>query len=90
VLGLDRDADVIAKARALDGGPSYVNTHIREYRPEPNAFDVAIIMSQSFGHFDAATNRDVLGQLAAGVREGGRVILDLWSPRIFCDPSGRI
>ena len=28
---------------------------------------------------DATTNREVLGRLAYGVRERGRVILDLWS-----------
>jgi hypothetical protein len=46
-------------------------------------FDVAIIMSQSFGSFDARTNRELLGRLADGVREGGRVILDLWSAEFF-------
>ena len=73
----------IAKARAQAGGPSYVNRDIRDYRPESSAFDVAIIMSQSFGYFDPTTNRDVLGRLAAGLREGGRIILDLWSPEFF-------
>ena len=83
VIGLDRDADVIAKARALAGGPIYVNADVRDYRPDPGMFDVAIIMSQSFGYFDARTNREVLGRLADGVREGGRVILDLWSAEFF-------
>jgi hypothetical protein len=52
-------------------------------------FDVAIIMSQSFGYFDATTNREVLGRLADGVREGGRVILDLWSAEFFMTHQGR-
>jgi SAM-dependent methyltransferase len=88
VIDIERDADVIAKARALAGGPSYLNADVRDYRPEQGAFDVAIIMSQSFGYFDAITNRDVLGRLAAGVREGGRVILDLWSPEFFAAHQG--
>jgi SAM-dependent methyltransferase len=79
VTGIDRDSDAIAKARELAGGPSYVHADIRDYRPAPGAFDVAIIMGQSFGHFDPTTNRDVLGRLAAGLRAGGRVILDLWN-----------
>jgi len=83
VIGIDRDADIISKARELAGGPNYVIADIREYRPEPGAFDVAIVMSQSFGYFDAATNRDVLGRLAASVREGGRIILDLWNQDFF-------
>jgi SAM-dependent methyltransferase len=89
VIGVDRDVDATAKAREQAGGPSYVNTDIRNYRPEPNAFDVAIVMSQSFGYFDAETNREVLGRLAAGVREGGRVILDLWNAEFFVAHQGR-
>jgi SAM-dependent methyltransferase len=83
VTGIDRDSDAITKARELAGGPSYVHADIRDYRLEPGAFDVAIVMSQSFGYFDAATNRNVLGRLAASVREGGRVILDLWNQDFF-------
>src|SRR6266496_1093414 len=89
VIGLDRDADAIAKARALAGGPTYVNADVRDYRPDPGMFDIAIIMSQSFGYFDATTNREVLGRLAEGVREGGRVILDLWSAEFLVAHQGR-
>jgi SAM-dependent methyltransferase len=89
VIGIDRDGPAIAKARALAGGPSYVNMDIRDYRPEPGAFDAAIVMSQSFGYFDSTTNREALGRLAARVREGGRVILDLWSQEFFVANQGR-
>jgi SAM-dependent methyltransferase len=88
VIAVDQDVNAIAKAREQAGGPTYVNTDIRNYRPQPNAFEVAIVMSQSFGYFDAATNREVLGRLAAGVREGGRVILDLWSQEFFAAHQG--
>jgi SAM-dependent methyltransferase len=87
-LGIDRDAHAIMKARELAGGPTYVRTDIREYSPEPGAFDVAIVMAQSFGHFDPATNRDVLGRLARSVREGGRVVLDLWNQEFFAVHQG--
>jgi SAM-dependent methyltransferase len=89
VIGIDRDADVIAKARALAGGPSYVNADIRDYQPESAAFDAAIVMSQSFGYFDATTNQEVLGRLADGLREGGRVILDLWNAEFFVAHQGQ-
>jgi hypothetical protein len=89
VIGIDRDADVITKARALAGGPIYMIADVRDYRPDPGAFDITIIMSQSFGYFDATTNREVLGRLAEGVREGGRVILDLWSAEFFVAHQGR-
>src|SRR5256886_11827944 len=87
-IGIDRDRNAIAKARALAGGPSYVNRDIRDYRPESSAFDVAIVVSQSFGYFDPTTNRDVLGRLAASVREGGRIILDLWNHEFFAAHQG--
>jgi SAM-dependent methyltransferase len=88
VIGVDRDTHAIAKARELAGGPSYVRADIREYRPEPGTLDVAIVMSQSFGYFDPATNRNVLGRLAVGLREGGRVILDLWNHEFFAAHQG--
>lgn len=88
VIGVDRDGHMIAKARALAGGPSYVNTDVRDYRPKPREFDVAIIMSQSFGYFDSTTDRKILEQLAAAVREGDRVILDLWNPDFFAAHQG--
>jgi SAM-dependent methyltransferase len=88
VVGVDRDPDVISQARKLGGGPEYVVADIRDYAPEPGAFDVAIVMSQSFGYFDTATNRDVLARLANGLREGGRVIVDLWNPEFFVAHQG--
>jgi SAM-dependent methyltransferase len=88
VTGVDRDAEAIAKARELAGGPSYVHADVRDYRPAHGAFDVAIVISQSFGYFDATTNRDVLARLAAGLREGGRVILDLWNQEFFAAYQG--
>src|SRR5882762_9799369 len=41
VIGIDRDSHAIAKARALAGGPGYVNMDVRDYRPEHGAFDAA-------------------------------------------------
>jgi SAM-dependent methyltransferase len=90
VVGIDRDADVIAKARELAGGPSYVVANIRDYQPAPETFDAAIVLGQSFGYFDPTTNRDVLGRLAASVREGGRVILDLWNHEFFAAHQGKL
>jgi SAM-dependent methyltransferase len=88
VIGIERDALVIAQARELAEGPSYVQADIRDYRPNPSAYDVAIIMSQSFGYFSPTTNRDVFRQLTTGLREGGRIILDLWSPEFFTTHQG--
>jgi SAM-dependent methyltransferase len=91
VTGIDRDTDAIAKARKLGGGPEYVVANIREYAREVDAFDVITVIGQSFGHFDPATNRDILRRLATGVRKDGRVILDLWNPEFFkAHQGGRV
>jgi SAM-dependent methyltransferase len=88
VTGVDRDPVAIGRARDLAGGPSYIQADVRDYQLDSGAYDLAIVMSQSFGYFDAATNRDVLGRLAAGLREGGRVVLDLWNPEFFATHQG--
>jgi SAM-dependent methyltransferase len=88
VVAIDRDVDVIAKARDSVRGANFVVADICDYQPETGAFDAAIVMGQSFGHFDAATNRDVLGRLAGGIRKGGRIILDLWNPEFFAAHQG--
>lgn len=83
VTGIDRDADAITNAHKLGGGPTYLHADIRDYIPAAGALDVAIVMSQSFGHFDATTNRGVLRKLATSIRLGGRVVLDLWNEDFF-------
>jgi SAM-dependent methyltransferase len=88
VTGIERDAVAITRARAAGGGPDYIQADVRAYRPEGCAFDLAIVMSQSFGYFDPAGNRDLLGRLATGVRDGGRIILDLWNPDFFAAHQG--
>jgi len=88
VTGVERDAVVVSKARELAGGPSYLQADIRDYQPDSSTYDVVIIMAQSFGYFDASTNRHVLQQLAVAVREGGRIVLDLWNPEFFISRQG--
>jgi SAM-dependent methyltransferase len=83
VTGVERDKHALGKARELGGGPQYVQADVRDYEPELGAYDLAIIMSQSFGYFDASTNRNLLGRLASGIRKGGRIVLDLWNPEFF-------
>jgi SAM-dependent methyltransferase len=89
VTGLERDEIALTKARAMANGPRYVQADVRDYAPEAATYDLAIVMSQSFGYFDAATNQNVLQRLAAAVRPGGRIILDLWNPEFFALHSGR-
>ena len=88
VTGIDRNATIIANARDLGGGPRYILAELRDYQPEIAAYDLVILMGQSFGHFDQATNQTVLKRLASGARKHGRVILDLWNPDFFISHEG--
>lgn len=88
VIGVERDAGAIAKARELGDGPVYVQADVREYQPATSAYDLAIVMSQSFGYFDDETNRELFARLAKGVRNGGRILLDLWNPDFFMAQQG--
>jgi SAM-dependent methyltransferase len=88
VTGIDRDSTILAKARELGGGPSYIQADVRDYQPESGEYDAVIIMGQSFGHFDAATNVAILGRLSAGLRGHGRMLLDLWNPDFFASHQG--
>jgi SAM-dependent methyltransferase len=88
VTGVDRDTTAIEEARKLNGGANYVVAEIREYQPEPETFDAAIVMGQTFGHFDSTTNCEILRRLASSVRKGGRIILDLWNPEFFTAHQG--
>ena len=88
VTGIERDVGAIVKARELNDGPEYVHADIRDYHPENSAYDLAIVMSQSFGYFDSKTNRDLLQRVVEGIRHGGRIILDLWNPQFFVTHQG--
>ena len=88
VTGLDRDSTILAEARRLGGAPRYVEMDLRDYSPQSSEYDALAIMGQSFGHFDAATNEAVLHRLAFGLRQQGRLILDLWAPDFFYAHQG--
>lgn len=88
VVGVDRDDKAITAARELNDGPAYLKADIRNYRPEPNSFDLVIVMGQSFGHFDQNTNQLILSRLAGSLGKGGRLILDVWNPAFFLEHQG--
>src|SRR5437588_4895685 len=88
VAGIDRDANAIATAREFGAGPNYIVGDVRNYEPTSRTFDAAIVMGQSFGHFDEATNCNILRRLADSIRKRGRIILDLWNPEFFAAHQG--
>jgi SAM-dependent methyltransferase len=88
VTGVERDARAIATGRELGGGPDYIQSDVRDFQPGAAAYDLIIVMGQSFGCFDAETNREWFARLARGTRSGGRIILDLWNPEFFAAHQG--
>jgi SAM-dependent methyltransferase len=88
VTGIDRDPAILNGARRLGGGPEYVERDLRDYSPKRGEYDSVVIMGQSFGHFDAATNEAVLRRLGCGLRYHGRLILDLWATEFFRTHQG--
>lgn len=88
VTGVERDTRALAKARERSGAAIYIQADLRDYQPEAGASDLAIVMSQSFGHFDSATNHDLLNRLTSALRTGGRLILDLWHAEFFAKHEG--
>ena len=88
VTGVERDASALAAAREKAGGPFYIDADIRDYRPKAAAFDAVLILSQSFGYFDAETNLRILRNLSEALRSGGCLVLDLWNPDFFQTRQG--
>lgn len=88
VTGVERDEQALTVAREKADGPYYVQADIRDYRPAAAAFDTVLILSQSFGYFDAETNLRILRNLSEGLRSGGCLVLDLWNPEFFQTRQG--
>jgi SAM-dependent methyltransferase len=85
VLGIDRDPQVIARARMTHASPTlsfqvHDMTRLAELR---GPFDAVICMWQSFGYHDAATNADVLRQMARLLPIGGTMVLDIYNRDFF-------
>lgn len=90
VVGIDRDPGVVKRARALHDQERLTfrildMTKLSELSGE---FDAVICMWQSFGYFDAATNADVLRQIAGHTRTGGRLVLDIYNREFFETKQG--
>jgi SAM-dependent methyltransferase len=84
VLGIDRDIGALREARRLSGGQvPYVAQDMRRLGLRPGALDGVLSLWQSFGYFDAATNRDSLRQIHRALRPGGRLVLDVYHRGFF-------
>jgi SAM-dependent methyltransferase len=84
MVGLDRDGDALAEVRHDADAPlSLVRADLRAIPVRAATLDAVICMWQSFGHFDDATNRRVLRDVARALRPGGRLLLDIYHRGFF-------
>jgi hypothetical protein len=89
VTGVDRDAHSIEVARQTVPDANFLVLDQRDLLELTGPFDAAVILWQSFGYFDSATNDAVLGDLAALLRQGGRLLLDVYHPGWVVANCGR-
>ena len=88
VTGIDRDGDALRRARLRAPHATFIQLDQRNLGDVARPFDAAAILWQSFGHFDQATNDQVLADLAAALRPGGRLLLDLFHPEALIAEAG--
>jgi len=78
VVGLDLDAIALRDARDRAPGSSFIRGDMRRLPLASASMDAVLCMWQSFGHFDADTNAEVLAEMARVLRPNGRLLLDIY------------
>ena len=89
VTGVDRDPVALDEAQLRVPEGRFVQLDQRHVERVGGVYDAVVILWQSFGYFDSAGNDDVLGQIAALLRPGGRLALDIYHPGYFARHQGR-
>lgn len=89
MVGIDLNAEAIQEAKRYASPTTvYLQQDMRQLAQVPFTFDAALCLWQSFGYFDEATNRDLLGQIAQKLNSRGRLILDLYNRDYFMEHQG--
>lgn len=84
VTGVDRDAAILAEARKSSPGEiTYLQQDMRQVADVSGSFNAVLILWQSFGYFDRATNTGLLRQICRKLNPGGRLILDIYHRLFF-------
>ena len=83
VLGVDLNESAIEIARARCPGASFAVCDMRALDSLTTSFDGVVNLWHSFGYFDDEANRDVLRQVRAVLRPGGRAIFDVYNREHF-------
>jgi SAM-dependent methyltransferase len=88
VTGIDRDEEALRRARVGAPRARFVRLDQRDLQTLARSFDAAVVLWQSFGHFDATTNDRVLSDIAARLRTAGRLLVDLFHPEALRAEQG--
>jgi len=80
VTGVDRDIAAATQAAQRVPSGTFLVLDQRNLATLRGPFDAAMILWQSFGYFDPATNDQIVRDISAVLRPGGRLLLDLYHP----------
>ncbi len=80
VIGVDANGEAIARARSHGiPGASFRILDLRELDSLGDRFDAVTNLWHSFSYFDDVANQDVLRQMGARLRPGGRLVIDVYN-----------
>jgi SAM-dependent methyltransferase len=77
VVGLDRDAYFLERARQGGENVEYLQGDMRELPWSEPSFDAVVLWFTAFGYFDDDGNAAVLRGIRRVLRDGGRLVMDL-------------
>jgi SAM-dependent methyltransferase len=83
VTGLDTNEYALEQARRADPLTRYLHGDMRALDALNENFDAVLILWQSFGNFDAATNEKILEHIARILKPYGRFVLDIYNRQFF-------
>ncbi len=83
VTGVDVNERALEYAQRVDKLARYVLGDMRELRALRASFDAVLILWQSFGYFDDATNESIVRDIARILNPRGRFILDIYNRAFF-------
>ena len=88
VIGLDRSMTALDRAKKRCPICNLVVADMNAIPFKTASFDAVICLWQSFGYLDDAANLDVLKQIRAVLRPGGRLLLDVYHRGFLADHLG--
>ena len=91
VIGLDSSRFLLDEARknmlSTEYGIHFIEGDMRRIPLKPTC-DAVINLFTSFGFFDEEENRQVLSEVAAVLKPGGKFLLDYWNPHTVIQLDG--